>query len=171
MSQSKFKGIIWCLLLWGEAIPPFYCHWVMTGLHVTVLILLFCSAWQRGFYRLSCWLLHVRGLLQSTFLGFVISFVCIALLWRHVLHIYTSFELTTILLRNRGWLEKGCLCSFFWNKQKLYIIETINIETKAVDSSHEKYYCPFLSKINILAFYSIKVAIRYYMYYYWLQSH
>ena len=25
--------------------------------------------------------------------------------------------------------------------------------------------------LNILAFYSIKVAIRYYMYYYWLQSH
>ena len=143
----------------------------MTSLHVTVLILLYCSAWQRGFYRLSCWLLHARGLLQSTFLGFVISLVCIALLWRHVLHNYTSFELTTILLRNRGWLEKGCLFSFFWNKQELYIIETINIENKAVDSSHEKYYCPFLSKINILAFYSIKVAIRYYMYYYWLQSH
>ena len=33
---------------------------------------------------------------------------------------------------------------------KLYIIETINIETKAVDGCHEKYYCPFLSKYSSL---------------------
>ena len=30
------------------------------------------------------------------------------------------------------------------------IIETINIETKAVDGYHEKYYCPFRSKYSSL---------------------
>ena len=71
-------------------------------------------------------------------------------------------------LQQRGWTEKGCLFSFFCNNQKLYIIETINIETKVVDGCHEKYYI-VLFCLNILAFYSIKAAIGYY--YYWMQSY
>ena len=47
-------------------------------------------------------------------------------------------------------VDSRCLFSFFCNKQKLYIIEIINIETKAVDGCHEKYYCPFLSKYSSL---------------------
>ena len=83
----------------------------LTGLHVhvTVFILLYFSAWQSSFYSLhvhvSCWLLHGRGLTCKALFfwgnlrhGFVTSMICIVfwdwMLWRQVLHIYTSFELT-----------------------------------------------------------------------------
>ena len=123
----------------------------MKGLHVTVLILLYCSAWQRGFYRLTVDSSMLEASCKALFSDLSSPWSVLPCSE----DMYSTFIQALNLQQSFFEIEvdwKRVVFSFFCNKQKLYIIETINIETKAVDSSHEKYYCPFLSKSNILAF-------------------
>ena len=116
LRQSKFRGIIWCLSLWGGAIPPLYHHWgtslgpfpVCFPVQVYKKVVQFLAP-PRKRPPTEHLLLGDILILRAVF-----SIICIVfrdrMFRRHVFYIHTIFKSSLLLIRNGCRLYK-CLLS------------------------------------------------------------